>query len=125
MDIKILRLIFDYSINKRNADKEFVERLIDIVVNSNELNDYVRNLYFYEENACDDNGLLMVANYNVIDRYMGVNTEAMGMYIESCDTNFGSTFSDIEQIFYNNFLISHVVLHELEHATQNKKYNSL
>jgi len=56
---------------------------------------------------------------------MGINTTTMGMYIESCNTNFGSTFSDIEQIFYNNFLISHVVLHELEHACQNKKYNSL
>jgi len=66
MDINILRLIFDYSIKKKNADREFVERLIDIVVNSNELHDYVRELFFYEENAKDASKYIV----SVLEKYL-------------------------------------------------------
>lgn len=124
MEDKILELISNYSVNGKKADKGFIEQLVNIVVNYKELNNYIENLYFYE-NYIDENAkVVRVAEYNFIDKYMSSNITAINMFIDSYMTYFGSKFNDLEQLFYGNLLVSQIVLHELEHTVQNKKYHS-
>ena len=46
MELEILKLIYDYSVNRKLIDPKFIDKLIEIVVSKKSLNDYVRNVEF-------------------------------------------------------------------------------
>lgn len=124
MEKDILELIYNYSINAKLADPNFVDKLVEIIVNHKNLNEYVKDIHFYEGEQLMENNKIQLASYNIVDRFMAFNVATIREYLEIYGRNYSSYFSDVEQMFYNNLLISHIILHELEHADQNKKYNS-
>ena len=123
MELSILKLIYEYSIRFKPIDKDFVEKLVGTVVDKKQLQDYVKVIHYDLSELKEEYGKVRVASYNVLDRVISVNIDAMNEYLLNFDERYGDIFNNHEQLFYKNELFTQAILHELEHANQNKKYN--
>jgi len=120
----ISRLVFDYSKNGKLVDTHFINKLIEIVVNANHLNNYVKNLVFSNLREADEG--FAVAGYDLIGGNILVSIDAINKVLENMEYSdrYAYLFTDVEQIFRRNLIITQFILHELEHAKQNKQANS-
>lgn len=119
METKFLRLLFDYSKNGKFVDKAYIEQLIDIVINSQSLNFYVSKCSILNEgeslNPCETS----LASYDPTTKTINVYIEGIKKTLEHHE-KYQILFHNIEQLFFQNLVISQVILHELEHAHQAK-----
>lgn len=116
LELMLIRLIYDYSIKEQYVDDEFIKQLIDMVVSKEQLQEYVKKHSI--ESYCKDSKK-KIAGYSVIEKKIIVYRDSMYRIIESRKEE-QDLLSKIEQIFYKNILIVQIILHELEHARQNK-----
>lgn len=119
MESKLLRLIFDYSKNGKLVDKAYLEKLIDLVVNSKDISKYVQNSEIVSSGTEETMDGILLAEYRPNRKLIRIYSEAMERMLESHD-KYQELFNGIEQIFYKNVLITQIILHELEHANQRK-----
>lgn len=119
MESKLLRLIFDYSKNGKLVDKAYLEKLIDLVVNSKDISEYVQNSDIVRSGTKETIGGILLAEYRPSRKLIKIYSEAMERMLEEQD-RYQVLFNGIEQIFYKNVLITQIILHELEHANQRK-----
>lgn len=119
MKSKLLKLLYDYSVNGKLVDNAFIEKLIDLVVNSKDIEEYVRGLIITDkDNVLTDPHSLLAAYYpdkKLIMIYMEAIDEMLKSY-----SSYEAMFSESEQVFYKNLLVTQVILHELEHANQKR-----
>ena len=115
MEKGLLRLIYDYSVKDKIIDKSYLEKFIDVVVNSQELNDYVRDM----ELSPDYENELSLATYNPLSKKIKINSFGI-LNMLGYNTKYRKLFTKIENTFYDNIQISQILLHELEHANQRK-----
>lgn len=66
----------------------------------------------------------MAASYDVISRNISINISTINAYFSRYVDRYGAMFNDMEQLFLGNILITFIILHEMDHVEQNKKYNS-
>lgn len=119
MELEILKLIYDYSIKGKLVDLIFVDKLIGIVVSKKSLNDYVRK--FRYTNKLDKNDFdVLCASYNPLTNEILLDSESIQILLDR-RSYYDSLFSSLEQIMFRNLTITQIVLHELEHAYQNKQ----
>ena len=118
MEYEIIKLIYDYSINKRLADNDFINRIIEIVSRERNLDKYVKDVEFSSISSKSACGC-----YNPLLRKIVINPEAIEHAIEKT-AKYDCLFSDIEQYMLRNVTIARIVLHELEHATQYKSVHN-
>ena len=104
MELKILKLIYDYSINMKIIDKKYIEKLVEIVTTSKSLNSYVRNILWLKELKERGNGINM-GSYNLMNKNLEVNLAFLEWLFEH-HLRYDYLFSDIEQIFYRNLILS-------------------
>lgn len=123
MELNILKLIYEYSIRFKPIDRDFVEKLVGIVIGKKQLQDYVKGIHYDLSEVKEEYGKVRVACYDVLDRVISVNIDAMNEYLVNFDERYSDIFNRDEQLFYKNELFTQAILHELEHANQNKKYN--
>ena len=119
MESKLLRLIFDYSKNGKLVDKAYLEKLIDLVVNSKDISKYVQNSEIVSSGTEETMDGILLAEYRPNRKLIRIYSEAMERMLEDHD-RYQELFNGIEQIFYKNVLITQIILHELEHANQRK-----
>ena len=119
MESKLLRLIFDYSKNGKLVDKAYLEKLIDLVVNSKDISQYVQNSEIVSSGHEETMDGILVAEHRPNRKLIRIYSEAMERMLEDHD-RYQELFNGIEQIFYKNVLITQIILHELEHANQRK-----
>lgn len=119
MKSKLLRLIFDYSINGKLVDKAYLEKLIDLVVNSKDIGKYVQNSEIVSSGIEETMDGILLAEYRPNRKLIRIYSEAMERMLEEHD-RYQGLFNGIEQIFYKNVLITQIILHELEHANQRR-----
>lgn len=119
MKSKLLRLIFDYSKNGKLVDKAYIEKLIELVVDSKDLGDYVKNLAIEENGIAETLDGFLLAEYRPNKKLIRVYFEALNRVLEAHD-KYQVLFNGFEQIFYKNVFITQIILHELEHANQRK-----
>ncbi len=98
MTEKLLSLIYNYSINGKLVDKEYIKKFIDIVVNSESLEKYVLDLQILSVNKT------IYFDFNNINKRLNERDK------------YHVLFNEEEQIFYKNSFVSQFILHELEHA---------
>ena len=124
MDDKILRLIYDYSINDKIGDHHFIDKIVEIFISENDLNDYLcGNVIYYDQITSSDDEHKLIAGYDVLTRQIKINSLGFDNRIGDFKEQI-LKFAPNERCFFINALISHIVLHELQHVAQNKKYNS-
>lgn len=119
MESKLLRLIFDYSKNGKLVDKAYLEKLIDLVVDSKGISKYVQNSEIVSNATEETMDGILLAEYRPNRKLIRIYSEAMERMLEEHD-RYQVLFNGIEQIFYKNVFITQIILHELEHANQRK-----
>ena len=123
MEMELLRIIFDYTKQRKLIDRKFLDKFIEIVVNYKNLDDYVKFVTFSEEIQSRDTGTVL-ASYNHLLKRIRVNYYSVVEYLENFENKY-CYFSDFENLFLKNLEIVQLMLHELEHANQfNKCENS-
>ena len=119
MELEILKLIYDYTINRKLVDSKFIDKIIEIVVSKKSLNNYVRNVRF--TNKLEKNNYEVVcATYNPLRMEILIDYESIQTAMEN-ESYYNSLFNSLEQIMFKNLTITQYILHELEHAFQNKQ----
>lgn len=119
MKSKLLKLLYDYSANGKLADGKYIQELIEIVVDEKNIDDYVGGLLITgkDRSLREPNSLLAV--YYPNRKLIAVYLEAIEEMLKGANVYHGM-FTDFEQLFYRNLLVTQVVLHELEHANQRR-----
>ena len=119
MELDILKLIYDYSVNGKLVDSKFIDKIIEIIVTKKSLDNYVRNVIF--TNKLDKNDYVVAcAAYNPHRAEVLVDYESIKIAIEN-GRQYDCLFCDVEQIMFKNLMIMQFILHELEHAYQFKQ----
>ena len=119
MKSKLLKLLYEYSANGKLVDGKYIQKLIEIVVDSKGIVDYAGGLIITDKDSRlrDPNSLLAV--YYPNRKLIAVYLDAIEEMLKSYNT-YQEMFSSTEELFYKNLLVTQVVLHELEHANQRK-----
>lgn len=129
MEEKVLKLIYDYSMNNRIIDQKFIDQVVEIVVSSRSLDDYLKKVkYFNKDNIVrpeKGKAFCMVKNmdelayltYNFHNRIMTIYPDnIINFYKQPIDV----TLSDYEMIFFKSIIYTSYILHELRHVDQNR-----
>ncbi len=119
MELEILRLIYDYSVHGKFIDANLIEQIISTIVSQRDLAQYVRNVEFIHGVDIEDD-MITYASYNPFTMMIKINCDALRSSLDdkSC---YDHLFDGVEQPMFKNFLITQYVLHELEHAYQNRQ----
>lgn len=119
MKSKLLKLLYEYSANGKLADGKYIQELIGIVVDEKNIDDYVGGLLITgkDHSLREPNSLLAV--YYPNKKLIAVYLEAIEEMLKGANV-YHDMFTDFEQLFYRNLLVTQVVLHELEHANQRR-----
>ena len=125
MEEDVFKLIYDYSVEGKLGNIDFIEKLIEIVVSNKKLEDFLLGDIEYGLKPLNkNNDTITVAVYNVPKRNMEIYPSELARFVDMYSRDSQLIFNYDEQIFHRNLLIARVILHELEHVAQNKKYNS-
>lgn len=117
-EVELLKLIFDYANDNKILDSSGIEKIIEIVVNNEELDNYVRNLIIMN-NLSVIQGCTTYAAYDPLDMNILVDFNAIKDLIK-VNYRYKELFNGVERRFFYNLVILQVILHELEHAFQYK-----
>lgn len=116
MNEQILKLIYDYSNNGKLADKNFIEQIVKIVCEYENISKYIKNIEFKPINSQDNSS---IAGYNYKEKKIILFYEQLNKYLNTKKSS-DVFISSSEKIFYKNVEIVDSILHELEHAKQSK-----
>ena len=116
MELELLKIIFDYTKQRKFIDRNFLDKFIEIVVNHKKLDNYVGTIIISDE----INNRNVLASYNYLLKCIKVNYYSVVEYLENFENRY-CYFSDIENLFLKNLEIVQLLLHELEHANQFNK----
>ncbi|MBE6138770.1 MAG: hypothetical protein E7173_03400 [Firmicutes bacterium] len=122
MELEILKLIYYYSVNGKLVDSKFIDKIIEIVVNKKNLDSYVRNVRFTSQLDKNDYGVTCAA-YSPLSMEVLIDYESIKIVMEN-RSSYDCLFHSLEQIMFRNLTITQIILHELEHAYQNKQADS-
>ena len=123
MKEELLKLMLEYKSQGINTDKKLMDKIIEIVVNYQELNKYVRKISFLDK-APKEKEWFNVAEYQPALKKLIIHTKVLSDVLEeSIETKL--FFNPSEKNLYRNVMITQIMLHELEHANQWKTQNTL
>lgn len=113
--LEILKIIYEYSKKKKIIDKYAIDKIIEIVADSKNLNDYIKNVSYTTDRGIN------VGNYNVANKELSIaiSSQAIAPLLENLNQSI-SHFTDYEAFMAKNFYLCQFILHELEHVYQNK-----
>ncbi len=109
----ILRIIYDKSLNNKILNQNDIEKLIEYIVINKSLNDYILNIDFQPIRSNN------LASYSTYTKIITIYTKTIDKMITNLENNFLST-NNFEKILYKNLSILQVILHEIEHANQQR-----
>lgn len=123
MELEILKLIYDYSTNGELVDRKFVDKIIEIVVSKKSLDDYVRSVQHTYKLPKDDQGVVC-AVYDSLNRELLIDYTSMLIVVGHLGY-YNQLFVPLEIIMSKNIKLTQIILHELEHAYQNKQKDNM
>ncbi len=114
MYTSIAKVLYDYEINKKLADEEFVCRIIEIVSNYNNLSKYIKkvevtNKESNKDSYYDNDGSIFI-NKNAVD----VEVNAQSEYLKAV-TGYDN------RIMNYNLSVLETILHEMDHVYLEKE----
>lgn len=120
LEEEILRLVYDCSVKpnlfgERRADYKLINKLVETVVFYKSLDDFVSGLKF---DYSMDNGSKL-ASYLLSSKEINICYNVLKLYKAIDSKIVTENFSDFENNMYKNLKVVQVILHELEHASQN------
>ena len=118
MELKIARALCNCTKNnQKTLDIKFIDEILDIAINSKELNDYVKS---YEVNISEVND--NVAEYDGENKKIVIYEKSMCERIihDLINTTICYDVNDFEKRLFINSFLAQVLLHEVEHANQKR-----
>lgn len=109
----ILKIIYDRSIKNKILDIKDIDEILGLLVINKCLNDYVLNISIQPIRSNN------LASYSSYTKNITIYTEAIDQMIKNIEKNI-LIASDLEISMYKNLSILQVLLHEVEHANQQK-----
>ena len=122
LELRLLKLVYDYSIKRKLVDNHFIEQLLDLMISANNLGDYVKSFSVTNGLPKDETGAITVAAYRFVKKEVLIDYESINFIMDNRGI-YDCLFQELEQYMFRNLLITQFLLHELEHAIQNKKAN--
>jgi len=117
IDEEIKRIIYDYIVNNKLVDRDFLYKIVDIIVMAQSLNDYVRDLNIYKKPIIPG----CATTYNADNREINVFWQEL---IECVNLILSSeSMSSFERLVYAYEFVACSLLHESVHARQEKEKN--
>ncbi len=116
---RLAKLVYDYSIKEKIADKEFVDQVVEMCVEEFNLRDYVKTL-----NLDSDGNNEMIAGYNIENKNLALDLHTLiGNVISrvEIESRSGIATSSFLMFVKVNIDVINSIVHELQHAMQYKK----
>lgn len=116
MKEELLKLIYDYSKNNKIVDKDYIYKVVCLFLNNYDLGSYVKYIRYkkYSKDNKDN-----IAGYSYRERTIYIFTEKFQEEILR-KSYLSNIVSNNQKIFLKNVELTHLILHELEHAIQAK-----
>ena len=109
----ILKIIYDKTINNKILNLKDIEKILELLVIEKCLNNYILNI---DVQLIRSNALASYSNYT---RKITVYTKTIEQMIRNIENNI-LNFNKFESTLYKNLSILQILLHETEHANQQK-----
>ncbi|HJJ16511.1 MAG TPA: hypothetical protein OIM63_00240 [Bacilli bacterium] len=109
----ILRIIYDKTINNKILSSKDIEKILELLVIQKCLNKYILNINVQQIRS---NNLASYSNYT---KEITIYTEMIEKMVKNIENNI-LIANNFEIILYKNLSILQVLLHEVEHANQQK-----
>lgn len=114
MEVEILKILYDYSMNNKIIDKEAIEKIVYFVVRERNLSRYISKLDFIDQSL----DYTTPASYEFKEKVLTVFLNVFQSFYKS---KFLTDFDNYkERLFYRNSQLIRIVLHELEHVYEYK-----
>lgn len=110
---KILKIIYDKSINNRIIDINDINKILELMINEKQLNNYILNI---DVQPVRSNNLASYSNYS---KKITIYSRTIKLMLKNIESNI-LNISDFEKVLYKNLALVQVILHEIEHANQEK-----
>lgn len=118
---KILQIIYDKSINNIILNLKDIEKILELLVIEKSLNDYILDISFQQIRSNN------LASYSTYTKKVTIYIKKVEQMVKNIGKNLLNV-NDFESTLYKNLSILQILLHEVEHANQQKiayKENSL
>lgn len=109
----ILKIIYDKSINNKVLELKDIDKILELLVVNKCLNDYILNINIQPIRSNN------LASYSSYTKNITIYTKVIEQMIKNIEKNI-LIASDLEISMYKNLSILQVLLHEVEHANQQK-----
>ena len=110
---KILEIVYNYSINNKILDIKSIERIVELIIDTRKLNNYVNNIVVESDNS------KKLASYQNYLKQISINAQMIDIMLKRLEDNI-IIENSFEKLFYKNLSVLQVILHEIEHAYQEK-----
>lgn len=109
----ILKIIYDKTINNRILSFKDIEKILELLVIEKCLNEYILNINIQPTRSN------IIASYSNYTKKITIYIEMIEQMVKDIQNNILNT-NNFETILYINFSILQILLHEVEHANQQK-----
>lgn len=109
----ILKIVFDKANNNEILNLKDIEKILELLVAEKSLNEYILNI---DVQLIRSNNLASYSNYT---KKITIYTKTIDQMVKDIDSNI-LNISKFETSLYKNLSILQVLLHEIEHANQQK-----
>ena len=109
----ILKIVFDKANNNEILNLKDIEKILELLVVEKSLNEYILNI---DVQLIRSNNLASYSNYT---KKITIYTKTIDQMVKDIDSNI-LNISKFETSLYKNLSILQVLLHEIEHANQQK-----
>ena len=120
----ILDLLYEYSKRGKNIDEEFMDKVIKIMTKEKDLKNYIKRVRFENLSSCKMNhdGKNTPMAYDPYTKKILLDSHNIEIFRDKIkEITHNLNFSDFEQVLSSNSILTHALLHEIEHANQHKK----
>lgn len=114
----ILKIIYDKSSDNKILNLNDIEKILEFLIVKKDLNEYISDINV--QNIRSNN----LASYSNCTKTITIYTDKINHMVRNIEENTIS-INDFELTFYKNLSILQVLLHEIEHANQQKIAYSL
>ena len=109
----ILKIIYDKTIDNKILDSKDIEKILEILVVEKRLNDYILNISIQQIRSNN------LASYSTYTKKITIYTEMINQMVKDIEKNI-LNINVFEATLYKNLSILQTLLHEVEHANQQK-----
>lgn len=121
MYIELLNIIYTYVFNYKEPDKPFLENVLDIVINNDNLREFIKDINYNCDCNYDYNAAYVVTSKILKFNITNILEDAKRVFsLRKRAYELGTNISDLEKYIYLSLTFILTVLHELEHVRQIK-----